>query len=214
MNPKIVTVHDFGAELDEFYVDEALRVNEERLRRAVPPRYADAVVDVPEVDRWVRRVVGAAVHYRRGIVAVLRTGPSLMLLGPTGCGKTHAAYGAIRALAASGLTFNWIFTTAADLYAQLRPRLSVDTEREFLLHARVQLLVLDDLGAAKGSEWVEEVNYRLINYRYERQLPTLITSNVRPRDLAAALGDRVASRLVEMTQRAVLKGPDRRREAS
>jgi DNA replication protein DnaC len=45
----------------------------------------------------------------------------------------------------------------------------------------------------------------------DRELPTLITSNVKPADLKPILGDRVTSRLVEMTTRVVLKGDDRRR---
>lgn len=221
---KFVTALDVDPDLIEHYVDEALRVHEERLSRWLPRRYADrfeavrqdgrtALDDTPdEVRAWVHRVISAAVCRRRGVVAILNTGPSLMLLGPTGCGKTHAAYAAVEALAYSGITFKWVFTTAADLYAKLRPRPSIDAEQEFNIFARAQLLVLDDLGAAKGSEWVEEVNYRLINHRYERELPTLITSNVPPKDLTAAVGERVASRLVEMAPRVVLKGPDRRRQ--
>ena len=101
-------------------------------------------------------------------------------------------------------------TPAADLYARLRPRHGVDSEDVFERHAKAPVLMLDDLGAAKGTDWVEEVNYRLINHRYERMLPTLVTSNVRPRDLAGVVGERVASRLTEMATPVVLKGPDRR----
>ena len=92
----------------------------------------------------------------------------------------------------------------------MRPRHGVDSETEFRAAADAGLLVLDDLGVSKNSEWVEEVNYRLVNHRYENTLPTLFTSNVRPRDLAEALGERVASRLTEMTGRVILKGADRR----
>lgn len=79
--------------------------------------------------------------------------------------------------------------------------------------ARCPLLLLDDLGAAKTSEWTEELTYRLINHRYEHMLPTLITTNLPTAELRTALGDRVASRLAEMTERVILTGPDRRRTA-
>jgi len=138
------------------------------------------------------------------------TGPSLLLVGGTGSGKTFQAYGAVRALGRSGAGLSWTVTTAADLYAALRPRPRVDSEDEFERFARVGLLVLDDLGAAKGTEWNEEVNYRLINYRYEQQLPTIITTNVASGKLPAALGDRVFSRLVEMARRVQIAGSDRR----
>jgi DNA replication protein DnaC len=87
----------------------------------------------------------------------------------------------------------------------------VDSEEEFRRYATARLLVIDDLGAAKGSEWVEEINYRLINHRYEHKMPTLITSNLLPKELGAALGERVTSRLVEMADRVVIEGTDRRR---
>lgn len=73
------------------------------------------------------------------------------------------------------------------------------------------MLLLDDLGAAKTSEWTAELTYRLINHRYEHLRPTLITTNLPTADLRTTLGDRIASRLAEMTQRVILTGPDRRR---
>ena len=116
----------------------------------------------------------------------------------------------MRALSVSGVRSRWELITTADFYARLRPRHQVDSEEEFRKIADCPLLVLDDLGAAKDSEWTEEQNYRLINHRYENVMPTLITSNLAPKDLAAGLGDRVASRLREMAHRVVVPGGDRR----
>jgi DNA replication protein DnaC len=63
----------------------------------------------------------------------------------------------------------------------------------------------------KASEWTEEVTYRVINHRYEHQLPTIVTSNLGGGDLRTGLGERIASRLAEMAKRVALKGTDRRR---
>lgn len=175
----------------------------------IPARYAEALAANPEVREWMARLTRKAVATRRVTVA-LTTGPSLLLLGITGTGKTHEAYGVVRCLAALGVRSRWRVVPAADLYASLRPRHGVDSEAVFAEHAAASLLVVDDLGAVKGSEWIEEINFRLVNYRYERMLPTLLTSNLRPAELASALGERVASRLAEMTQRVALKGTDRR----
>lgn len=175
----------------------------------VPNRYRDAVADVPEVTAWVRTLVrGAAEHSQ--YVPRIALGPSLLLVGATGCGKSYQAWGAVRALALSGAECPWQYTTAADLYAKLRPRHRVDSEEEFETYARAGVLVLDDIGAAKASEWTEEVNYRLINHRYEAERPTLITTNVKPAALPHELGERVFSRLVEMARRVVVTGADRR----
>jgi DNA replication protein DnaC len=193
---------------DPLQLSQSLQAGERSMER-IPARYRDAVVSVPAVAGWVRTLVQAIVTEKPRL-ARLSAGPSLLLIGGTGTGKTHQAYAAIRALAASGVGMTWQAVAAADLYAQMRPRYGVDSEQEFERYARASVLVLDDLGAAKGSEWNEEVNYRLVNHRYERQMPTLITSNVPPKNLAAALGERVASRLVEMAERVVIAGGDRR----
>lgn len=196
---------------DEFYIAEAIEVGKKSLER-IPVRYADAVVSEPAVAEYVRSLVNQARQAGRLGSAISR-GRSLLLVGGTGSGKSYQSYAAIRALAVCGARCNWMFISAADLYAKLRPRPGVDSEQEFERYARAGFLVLDDLGAAKGSEWTEEINYRLINFRYEQVKPTLITSNVPPKQLAAVVGERVASRLVEMADRVVLSGPDRRRSA-
>jgi DNA replication protein DnaC len=181
------------------------------LSTGLPPRYRGAVADHPQVLDWAREVAVQAVAPSRGARRQVATGPSLLMAGVVGSGKTHQAYGAIGALVQAGLGVRWRATTAADLYADLRPRSGTDSERELAAVSRCPLLILDDLGAAKASEWVEEVTYRLINHRYNHCLPTLITTNLAISDLRAYLGDRVTSRLAQMTTRVSFEPVDRRR---
>ena len=183
----------------------------EALSAGIPPRYRAAVADHPQVLAWVRTVAEAAAAPNRGARRQVATGPSLLMAGVVGAGKTHQAYGAVRQLVQSGVGVRWRATTAADLYADLRPRPGADSERELATVSRCPLLIIDDLGAAKASEWVEEVTYRLINRRYNYELPTLITTNLAIKDLRAHLGDRVASRLAQMTTRVEFEQVDRRR---
>ncbi|GAA3791926.1 ATP-binding protein [Streptomyces chiangmaiensis] len=178
----------------------------------MPPRYRSARVDHPEVLAWTRDVIARAKAPNPGARRQITTGPSLLLAGVTGAGKTHQVYGAVRTLVEAGIAVRWRATTAADLYADLRPRPGHDTERQLETVSRCPLLILDDLGAAKTSEWVEEITYRLINRRYNLMLPTLITTNLAMRDLRGHLGDRVASRLAEMTTRVTFEPVDRRRQ--
>ncbi|MFE7114185.1 ATP-binding protein [Streptomyces sp. NPDC057654] len=176
----------------------------------IPARYRCALADHPTVTAWVEEITHAG-RKGPGEAPGISEGPSLLIAGPTGTGKTHQAYGAVRSLLAAGVRLRWEATTAADLYAALRPRQGHDPERALWSLGRCPLLILDDLGAAKTSEWTEELTYRLINRRYNEMLPTLVTTNMPIAELRGAVGDRVASRLAEMTTRVILGGSDRRR---
>ncbi|MFJ1667315.1 ATP-binding protein [Streptomyces bottropensis] len=165
----------------------------------VPRRFAEARPD-EQATAWAER-----------FAADRHSVKSLLLIGPTGTGKTHCAWSVLRAVAETGTQLRWQMHTAADLYARLRPHDGEDSQDTFDRIAGAHLLVLDDLGASKWTEWVEEITYRLINHRYEECLPSVFTSNLPPAKLRDALGERVASRLTEMCDRIVLKGDDRRK---
>jgi DNA replication protein DnaC len=167
----------------------------------VPPRYADATTDHPEIHQWVLRVLENP-----------KTAPSLLLQGPTGTGKTHAAYAALILLGESCLrSYFWVATSTAALYGDLRPSGGRDTEKAYNRFASAPFLLLDDLGSAKTTEWTEETTYRLIDHRYNHCLPSIFTTNARKGELSNHLGDRTASRLTEMCTRVVFEGADRRR---
>ncbi|TXS78919.1 ATP-binding protein [Streptomyces sp. sk2.1] len=187
-----------------------------RWETAAPPRYRRADATHPEVQAW-----------SDAVVADPETAGSLLLTGTTGTGKTYEAYGALRRIAAAGpRTYEILATTAADMYGLLRPNASPrGTEGELARLCRIPLLLLDDLGSAKATEWTEEVTYRLVNERYNACRPTVYTSNLPARalrdengrpagpDLTSALGDRIVSRLSEDTRVVAMIGTDRRRAA-
>jgi len=182
----------------------------EKCRERFPLRYRDAEVQNSTVDEWVRQFQN---DYRHA--------PSLLLMGPTGTGKTHAGYAALRMavsvawVAPSGAirSPNWQAMTYADLCASLRPRgRDYDTEAVLKTYRDTSLLFIDDLGAGKVSEAVEEVTYRLVNDRYNDMRPSIFTTNLSLQALKDAVGDRIASRLAETCTRVVLDGPDRRRQ--
>ncbi|MCP3820108.1 ATP-binding protein [Streptomyces sp. A3M-1-3] len=203
---------------DPYGPTNVARWSSHQVTKLVPFRYRTAVGQRPELHQWIAALAAEArtEQGRRGApVASVNRGPSLLLLGPTGVGKTYEAYGALRELGVTGIVARWTIVTAADLYAQLRPRHGIDSETEFQRYAKASILLVDDLGAGgKISEFTEDINFRLVNHRYENELPTLITSNVVPQELSARLGDRVASRLTEMCQRIVITGQDRRRQVA
>ncbi|HLI71835.1 MAG TPA: ATP-binding protein [Ktedonobacteraceae bacterium] len=104
----------------------------------------------------------------------------LVFAGKSGCGKTHlAAAIANHYLATTGETV--LFITASDLLDHLRatfsPSSDIVYDKLFEQVREVSLLVLDDLGAQKGTPWANEKLFQLINYRYNYRIPTVITTN-------------------------------------
>lgn len=188
-------------------IDQAVATGFERLER-LPARYRNAVADEPEVTAWAD-LFGESAEVNA---------PGLLLLGATGVGKTHQAYGALRAIVTAPLRTRTGYRprsfqalTFADMCASLRPHPKTDTESVMKALRTVEILLIDDLAAAKGSDWVEEVTYRVVNGRYEEMKPTIFTTNLTVPQLRDAIGDRIASRLAENCTRVVLKGDDRRR---
>jgi DNA replication protein DnaC len=176
--------------------------NTETTRRRINPEYRQAVATDPEITRWCDEL------------AARRPVPSLLITGPTGVGKTWQAFGAIRRVVATA-SVPWFASTAADLYASLRPSDAVtDPEGEFGRWASVPLLLLDDLGAAKPTEWNEEVTYRIVNARSASARPAIYTTNLPMRgtgwpSLESVMSGRIFSRLARCRV-VTLKGPDLR----
>jgi DNA replication protein DnaC len=150
------------------------------------------------------------------------TGNSLFLTGSIGVGKTHTAWEICRRwlVAAYGPARPWqgsplvrTFRSTA-LFDALRPD-APDDERLTLSRElqRCDLLYIDDLAAAKVTEWTQERLFEIFDERYINRLPVIVTSDVLPGDLIPVTGPRVASRLGEMCRGSVLllEGHDRRR---
>ncbi|OHV42213.1 hypothetical protein BBK14_11370 [Parafrankia soli] len=166
-----------------------------RYRRQRPTAFADARMD--DVDPTHRR-----------IMLDWLTGPArtLIIAGRVGVGKSHAAYALTNHAAEHG----------ADIAAWTVPDLLVDIAPEgdpsALRTARTAgLLLLDDLGVEKPSEWRVEQITGLADARIRSGLRQIITTNVPYADLAARYGERVMSRLTGGAVAVKLDGPDRRR---
>ena len=178
--------------------------------RLTPPRFR-APVELPAaVAAWVERGTEAQ---------------GLYLAGQVGTGKTHVAWAAVVAWCVKTMTIprgvpgesawgrtapNVIFTRMTDLLDDLRP--GDDSRQRIRDCQNAALLVIDDLGAEKASEWTQERFYSVIDHRYANCLPLIVTGNLPPSKLADQTGDRAASRLAEMCTVVPMTGADRRRQ--
>ncbi len=132
----------------------------------------------------------------------------LILVGNNGVGKTHLACSIANKLIENGIPV--IYGTLINLLAELRNSYDTDndiSEMEIIkLYENVALLIIDDLGKEKPSEWGLEKLFTIINSRYENNLPVIITTNYNQNSLVERLSlngeietaKSIISRLYEM----------------
>lgn len=132
----------------------------------------------------------------------------LILVGNNGGGKTHLACSIANKLIENGILV--IYGTLINLFAELRNSYDTDnniSEMEIIkLYENVDLLIIDDLGKEKPSEWGLEKLFTIINSRYEKNLPVIITTNYNQNSLVERLSlngeietaKSIISRLYEM----------------
>jgi DNA replication protein DnaC len=146
----------------------------------------------------------------------------LLLLGPCGIGKTHLAVSVLKQVVQEkGDT--GIFYDFRDLLREIQSSwnaVSQTTELEVLRPVlSANLLVLDELGANKPTDWVRDTIAHIINCRYNEKKLTVFTSNYpdvaqRPGEetLSDRIGVRLRSRLYEMCKVIEIRGKDFRHE--
>ena len=117
----------------------------------------------------------------------------LVLLGDYACGKTHLA--AAIANYRKDLGLPQMLVVVPDLLDYLRatfnPASSVSLDRRFEEIRTAPLLILDDLGTQSTTPWAREKLYQLFNYRYNAELPTVITTANKLEELDPRLRSRM-----------------------
>ena len=211
-----------------------LQVRASRLlkRAAIPRRYEHCTLDTfePGYGQADQSLAAAYLMARQFVSGypVTTEGRGLLLTGSVGVGKTHLAVGIVQAL----ITEKGVHALFCD-YRELLKRIQesynpqvASTELQILTPIfEAEVLILDELGAQKPTDWVWDTVALILNTRYNDKRTTLITTNypnaaaalarssdkvIREETLGDRIGERMRSRLAEMCVEVEMRGSDLR----
>lgn len=191
----------------------------------IPQRYRDCTIDgLEDLNRTIaqaKKLVG----YFLGTADKLpgtdaRTRQGLLFIGPCGTGKTHLAVATLKEFIQKTRKPG-LFVDYRSMLHQIRTTYgpAADTTERAVLdrYTMTPLLVLDELGAERVTDWTLDIIFYVLNERYMNKRLTLITTNYLlesgPDDqpLEERIGKRLISRLCEMCTIVPLDGEDYRR---
>ena len=157
--------------------------------------------------------------FKESVVNNVDAGVNLYIWGKnTGCGKTSWAckimgYYFRKIAFSSGLENEGLYIYLPTFLDDLRNSYSnpsPEFDEELYMVKHCNLLIVDDIGAEKLTEWVRERIVSIINIRVSNNLSTIYTSNLSPNDLREEMGDRIASRILGCSNVVEITGADRR----
>jgi DNA replication protein DnaC len=180
---------------------EQRRMEEKTGAARIPKRFqgktfADYIAETPPQQRALE----ACTSYAHNFADNLAAGRCLILSGNVGTGKTHLA-AAIADYIVRETEYTAVFRSLHSILQAIKSTYGGDagfTESDVLqLFTDPDLLIIDEVGATKSSEFEIATLFAIINTRYENNLPTVVITNLEAAELKSAIGDRCTDRLRE-----------------
>ena len=230
MGMRAVRRPDGGSALEVCACQAEQRVARLLQRANIPARYEHCSLEsyeanFPGADRTLTAAHLMARRFVDGYPATTG-GRGLLLTGSIGVGKTHLAVGILQSLIVEK-SVHGLFCDYRELLKEIQHSYSpqvATTEMEILQPVfDAEVLVLDELGAAKPTDWVWDTVALVLNTRYNDKRTTLITTNyadqapgsgagtnraLRDETLGDRIGERMRSRLAEMCVTVTMTGQD------
>jgi len=134
----------------------------------------------------------------------------LLFYGSRGTGKTHGCIAALRELCSRGID-NVLYKNYPELLSDARDNDTIKERALYEIYSKPYILVLDDLGAEKTSEFSIQIVYNILDRRIRETNKTIIATNLDPDDIITTLGERIYSRVQEY-QPIMFSGDDKRKK--
>lgn len=188
----------------------------------IPPRCVDYTI--ASYERVVARAsgrVGVPLRIRDAIARVQRwaiadSPRSLLLFGDHSTGKTGLAVALLRCLVLEQGQRGF-FASVPEVLDMLRPSRAEDHDERvgqaMTALRTVPVLIVDDIGAQKDSDWSDERLFIVLEHRKNNLLRTIVTSNLSPEELGERIGPRITWRITEDAEVVHLSGVNLREEA-
>lgn len=175
----------------------------------IPERFKTRTLETYIVDannNKQQRIYDFCKDYAENFDSVRKTGRSFLMLGTVGTGKTHLSIGVALAVMINGNSA--VFTSASKIFRAIKDtysKSSYQKESEVMaIYTQCDLLIIDEVGVQRGSDFEKEAFFDVINERYENMRPTIILSNLTIDEIKVFLGERVFDRLRENGGKAFL----------
>lgn len=190
---------------------QALKQQIERNRAAGFPEVHMQKWTFEKDDRANAKISDICQRYVENFPKMKAKGKGLMFLGGFGTGKTFLAACIANALLDEG--FSVLMTNFPRLINTIHGMREGKQEYIDSLN-KYSLLIIDDLGVERQSEYVAEIVQNIVDSRYRAGLPVVITTNLSPKDFTETQDiakSRLYSRISEMCLPLIVKGVDRRK---
>jgi DNA replication protein DnaC len=201
----------------------------------IPPRYYDATLESynlqsADIDPSIKMAHLIAKRFADDYPAMMTPGRGLMFSGSSGLGKTHLAVGILKVLVQEKRC-DGLFCYYQQLLKDIQDSWNVTTSTTELQVLepifKAEVLILDDLGSVKPTDWVWDVVAMVLNTRYNHGRLTIVTTNftnlpevtnrssdlheyTKSQTLGDRIGNRMRSRLLEMCREVKMQGLDYR----